>query len=157
MRRWLAIAVIEIASANVMAAQRAGRALEGGRPQRGVARGQPANRAGLEQQLRQRFAQRVRVELGLAPDQMARLADVNRRFGQQQRALDQREMQTRQGLRQALIEAPSDDREKRVADLPEQVMKMQRQRPDLIAAAQPTPPGLFPPLPPLPSHTLLTT
>ena len=122
--------------ATVVAGQRAGRTLQGAVPQRGAARGQGANRAGLELQLRQKFARRVQVVLGLGPDQMTKLADVNRRFGQQQRTLDQRENQTRQALRRALLEAPSADQEKRVAELHDQVMQMQRQRLDLIDGEQ---------------------
>lgn len=134
MRRALAIAVIALSAADVAAGQSAERYPDGGVPPRGGARGRGANRAGLELQLRQKFAQRVRVELGLGPDQMVKLEDVNRRFAQQQRALDQRENQTRQSLRQALMEAPSGDQDKRVGDLHDQLMQLQRQRLDLISS-----------------------
>jgi len=133
--RWtVAIAVIAFTSASVAAGQTAERA-GGVRPQRG-ARGLGANRAMLEAQLNQKLNQRVRVELGLGPDQMTKLGDVNRRFVQQQRALDMREMQTRKSLRQALVEAPSADQERRVGDLHEQIMQMQRERLDLTSAEQ---------------------
>lgn len=136
MRRTLTIAMLACASASVAAGQITERASESGQPQRGAARGQGANRAGLELQLRQKLARRARMELGLNQDQMVKLADVNGRFGQQQRALDQRENQTRQSLRQMLMETPSADQEKRVGDLHEQIMQMQRQRLDLMAAEQ---------------------
>jgi predicted transglutaminase-like cysteine proteinase len=134
MVRALAIGVFALSAAQVAAGQSAERAPEGGAAQRGGAKGRGANRAGLELQLRQKFAQRARVQLGLSPDQMVKLEDVNRRFGQQVRALDQREMQTRQSLRQALLEAPSADQDKRVGDLHDQLMQVQRQRLDLISA-----------------------
>jgi Mg2+ and Co2+ transporter CorA len=138
MRRTLAIAVMALSSASVAVGQAAERA-DGVRPQRGAARGlgtMGTNRAALEAQLNQKLTQRVRVELGLGPDQMTKLGEVNRRFVQQQRALDQHEMQTRQALRQALQETPSPDQEKRVGDLHDQVMQMQRQRLDLTSAEQ---------------------
>jgi hypothetical protein len=136
MRRTLTIAMLACASASVAAGQVTERASESGQPQRGAARGQGANRAGLELQLRQKLARRARMELGLNQDQMVKLAEVNNRFGQQQRALDQRENQTRQSLRQTLMEAPSADQDRRVGDLHEQLMQLQRQRLDLIAGEQ---------------------
>jgi hypothetical protein len=102
--------------------------------QRGVGAG--GNRAGLELQLRQKFFQRARSELALDSGQMAKLLDVNRRFVPQQRALDQREMQTRQALRQALMETPSADQDRRVGDLHEQLVQFQRQRFDLSETEQ---------------------
>jgi hypothetical protein len=135
MRRTLAVALIAYTSASVAAGQTVERA-DGVRPQRGGARGLATNRAGLEAQLSQKLNQRVRVELGLGPDQMTKLGEVNRRFVQQQRALDMREIQTRKSLRQALLEAPSADQEGRVGDLHQQIMQMQRQRLDLTSAEQ---------------------
>ena len=135
--RWtFVLAVIALSATNVASGQGTDQLSESGVPQRGAARGQPANRAGLELQLRQKLNRRVRVELGLDADQMTKLAEVNRRFAPQHRALDQRENQTRKALRQALLEAPSSDQEQRVGDLHEQIMQMQQQRLDLAAAQQ---------------------
>jgi hypothetical protein len=136
MRRTLAIAVMAFTSSNVAAGQSADRATDLGQAQRGAARGQGANRAGLELQLRQKLARRARVELGLGQDQMTKLAEVERRFGPQHRGLDQRENQTRQLLRRSVSEVPSADQEKRVGDLYEQLMQVQRQRLDVIGAEQ---------------------
>lgn len=139
MRRALAFSLMVFGMADVAAGQSAERA--GGQavqPQRAGARPNVANRAALanraavEKALHQKLAQQARVELGLNQDQMMKLEDVDRRFTQQQRALDMRENQTRRGLRQALLGPPSVDQEKRVADLREQVMQMQRQHLDLI-------------------------
>ena len=134
MRRALAIAVIALSAAQVAAGQSAERFPDGGVPQRGGARGGGCQsswaRASAPSEVRATCARRV----GAGPDQMVKLEDVNRRFGQQQRALDQRENQTRQSLRQALMEAPSADQDKRVGDLHDQLMQLQRQRLDLIAS-----------------------
>ena len=132
MRRLLLVAVMVAGS--VAGAQTPDRSSDAP-PQRGVG-GEKGSRAGLELQLRQKFFQRARVELGLDSGQMMRLLEVNRRFVPQQRGLDQREMQTRQSLRQALVEAPSADQDRRVGDLHEQLVQMQRQRFDLIEAEQ---------------------
>jgi hypothetical protein len=129
MRRTAFVALFALASA--AAAQGSPEAAQG---QRGGLNG--GNRAGLELQLRQKLYHRVRVELGLAPEQMTKLEDVTRRFGQQQRSLDQRENQTRQSLRQALMEAATPEQDKRVGDLHQQLMDAQRQRLDLVAAEQ---------------------
>jgi uncharacterized protein YbgA (DUF1722 family) len=136
MRRRLLIGLMTITAANVAAGQTVERAGLAGQPQRGAARGRGAARALLELQVRQKLTQRAQVELGLSPDQMTRLGEVNGRFSQQQRVLDQRENQTRQSLRQALLEAPSADQEKRVGDLHDQIMQMQHERLDLVAAEQ---------------------
>lgn len=131
MPRTVFLALFALASASAVTAQGSAEAAQ---PQRGGVNG--GNRAGLELQLRQKLYRRVRVELGLNPDQMMKLEDVTRRFAQQQRSLDQREMQTRQTLRQSLMEAASPEQDKRVGDLHEQLMQSQRQRLDLVAAEQ---------------------
>lgn len=130
------IALLVFVSTNTAAAQGGDRPAEAGQAQRGRGNGQGADRSLLERQFRQRLAQRARAELGLTSDQMVTLEDVARRFGQQQRALDQRENQTRKALRQSLMETPSADQDRRVGDLHEQLMLLQRQRFDLITAEQ---------------------
>jgi len=136
MRRTLMISLIVVCAARAASGQGSDRPAEVVPPQRGAARGQDPNRAGLELQLRQNLARRARIELGLSPEQMVKLADVNRRFGVQQRAVDLRENQMRKALRQALLEAPTAEQDARVGDLNEQFMQLQRQHLDLIAAEQ---------------------
>lgn len=161
MRRALVVALVALAAG--VGAQPSARAIQAARIQRGsgagqsadrggrgqsvnragraqsadrAGRGQSADRAGLEMQLRQRLARRARIELGLSPDQMMKLADVNRRFAPQQRALDQRENQTRKALRQALIDPPSAEQEGRVGEMHNQILQFQQQRLDLMEAEQ---------------------
>ena len=135
MRTTLTVGLLVLAVTTVAGGQRAER-FDTGRPQRDAARGLGANRAGLEMQVRQKLARRARIELGLGQDQMVKLADVDRRIGQQQRELGRRENQTRRSLRDALLEAPTADQDRRVGDLHEQLMQLQRQRFDLMAAEQ---------------------
>jgi hypothetical protein len=98
--------------------------------------GRAPNRARLEAQLRQTLATRARVELALTQDQMSKLSDVETRFGPQLRTLDQRENETRRSLRMSLQETPSADQDRRVGQLHEQLLQLQRQRLDMIVAEQ---------------------
>jgi hypothetical protein len=98
--------------------------------------GRGANRAQLEARLRQTLASRARVELGLGQDQMSRLSDVEGRFGPQMRKLDQQENSTRRDLRMAILEPPSADQDRRVGQLNDQLLQLQHQRLDLVAAEQ---------------------
>jgi hypothetical protein len=133
MRAAIATALFVGALGQVAAAQAAdqvGAAQVQGRSGRG------ANRARLEAQLRQTLATRARVELGLTQDQMSKLSDVESRFGPQLRMLDQRENETRRSLRMSLQETPSTDQDRRVGQLHEQLLQLQRQRLDMIVAEQ---------------------
>jgi hypothetical protein len=108
-------------------------------PERPDGSGQPRSqpdRQALEKQLRQGLANRARQELGLSPDQMGRLAEVNRKYAQQERQLDMLENQTRRALRDALAQAPSADQDKRIGDLHDQIVRIQRQRIDVSEAEQ---------------------
>src|ERR1043165_1193361 len=108
-------------------------------PERSDAPGQlrpQADRQKLEMQVRKDLANRARLELGLSPDQMSHLAEVNRKFAQQERQLDVQENQTRRALRDALNQPPSADQDRRIGELHDQVVKIQRQRIDVSEAEQ---------------------
>jgi len=94
------------------------------------------NRAQLEMRFRQQMARRARAELGLNDDQMRRLQETHRKFAQGERTLDMTENQTRRALRDALLESPSPDQDRRVGELNDQLMSLQRQRIDLLASEQ---------------------
>ena len=69
---------------------------------RGALDSAAANRAQLEQQVRERIAEVTRERLGATDDQMAKLQGTNQKFDEQRRALVDQERQARVALRQAM-------------------------------------------------------
>jgi hypothetical protein len=129
MRRSATVAILSLAVAT-------GGGAQGGRQDAVVNPLPQGNRAQLEATFRKQMAHRAKVELGLTDDQMRRLQETHRKFAQNERGLDMNENQTRHALRNALIEAPSADQERRVGEMNDQLMSLQRQRLDLVAAEQ---------------------
>jgi hypothetical protein len=123
--------LLTVAAVGVAGAQ--GERSDVGPGQRGA---KAMNRAALEASVGARLARRAKMELGLSDDQMHRLVATNRKYAAQHRDLDQREGQTRRALRDALLEAPSADQDRRVGELHEQLMQLQRQRLDVNGAEQ---------------------
>jgi Spy/CpxP family protein refolding chaperone len=95
----------------------------------------PPQRAELEQRLRQRTAEVVRRRLELNDDQMARLATVNQQLDRQRMALVGEERQARIALRTEL-QAGNAANQQKVGTLLDQMLRLQRQRLDLIENEQ---------------------
>jgi periplasmic protein CpxP/Spy len=94
-----------------------------------------ANRQRLEREIQRRMAVIVQRQLNLSPAQMQKLQDVNRRFEGRRRELLMSEREARQGLRQALTPGDSAD-DRRVSDLMDQMLRVQRERVDLLSEEQ---------------------
>ena len=94
-----------------------------------------ADRARLEQQLRQRVGRVVQARLRLTDEQMARLQRTNQSYEARRRALVTQERQMRLAIREQLAAGDSAD-QKRVAGLIESAIRIQRQRLDLVEQEQ---------------------
>lgn len=95
---------------------------------------QKANRAVLEQQVRERAATLTRERLGLNDAQMQQLQRVNTRFGPQLSAVTTQERTSRRQLRQELMAAQPN--QARVSTLLDASIRLQKQRIGLIEAEQ---------------------
>jgi len=95
----------------------------------------PAGRQALEQRVRQRMAAVVQQRLGLNPDQMRRLGEVNRDMEAQRRLLNQQERDVRMGLRTEVMRGDSANQD-RVARYVDQLIDVQRRRIDLLSREQ---------------------
>ena len=92
-------------------------------------------RSELEQRVRERTAQIVRRRLELNDDQMARLQAVNRQFDRQRIAHAGEERCTAQALR-AELKAGTAANQQKVGSLLDQMIRLQRQRLDMIESEQ---------------------
>ncbi len=92
-------------------------------------------RAMLEQRFRERTAELVRRRLQLNDDQMARLKAANQQLERQRVALVTEERQARMALRSELMSGEAANQQK-VSGLLDQLMRLQRQRLDLVEAEQ---------------------
>lgn len=103
------------------------------------------NRAALEAQVRQRFAQMLRNRLGLTDAQMQKVVEINTRYAERRRTLLEQERDIRMSLREEIVAADS-SRQNQVADLLDRMMKAQRQRIDVLEAEQRELAGVLTPL-----------
>lgn len=92
-------------------------------------------RAMLEERFRERMADVVRRRLELNDDQMMRLRGANQQFERQRLALTSEERQARMALRSELMSGNAANQQK-VAGLLDQLMRLQRQRLDLVTSEQ---------------------
>jgi Spy/CpxP family protein refolding chaperone len=92
-------------------------------------------RAQLEQRFRERMAEVVRRRLNLNADQMTRLQSVDRSFDSQRMGLAAREREARRSLRESLMRDANPD-QARVSQLLDQMLRVQRQRLDLVESEQ---------------------
>jgi hypothetical protein len=97
--------------------------------------GNPEQRAMLEQRLRQRIGQVVRRRLALSDEQFERLSRTNMAYGQERRALTQREREVRLTLREELGRGDGAD-QARVDRLLDDMIQVQRQRIDVFEREQ---------------------
>jgi hypothetical protein len=103
--------------------------------QRPVPDSAPARRQALEQRVRQRMAAVVQQRLGLTPDQMRRLGEVNREMEAQRRLLHQQERELRMSLRAEVMHGDSASQD-RVARFVDQLIDIQRRRIELLSREQ---------------------
>lgn len=102
--------------------------------ERGRGGATPAQRAELEARVRQRMADVVKTRLALNDEQLKKLGDVNRKYEERRRLLNDQERDVRMAIRdQMLAEKPD---ETKVGDLLERIIKVQKQRFDLVEAEQ---------------------
>ena len=115
-----------------LAAQQAkaspGAAAEGKQPQR--------NRAELEKRVRENLAAELKKHLQLTDDQMTRVMAVNQRLDAQRRELFQQERAARVALRTELAEPEASANQTRVGELLETLLRLQRNRLDLVEREQ---------------------
>jgi hypothetical protein len=92
-------------------------------------------RAELESRVRQRIARVVQDRVRLDDEQMRRLAAVNERYDGRRRELVGMERQIRVDLRQELLAAEGAN-QRRVSQLLDQMLRVQRERLDLVEREQ---------------------
>lgn len=148
MRRTLMIAAA-LAAALPLAVTAQGNPPRPGR--RGAMQQQPRpdsarpNRAALEAQVRQRFAQMLRNRLGLTDAQMQKVSEINTKYAGRRRTLLEQERDIRMSLREEIVAGDS-TRQRQVSDLLDRMMKAQRQRIDVMEAEQHELAGVLTPL-----------
>ena len=115
-----------------------GRGLPGGPPEGGPppsADMSPQNRVQLEQSVQQRLAQMMKNRLGLNADQMKKLREANNRYDQKRRLLVDQERDIRMSTRDEILR-PDSSRGAHVNGLLDRMVKVQRQRVDLLEQEQ---------------------
>jgi len=94
----------------------------------------PAQRAELEARVRERMAEVVKTRLALTDDQTKKLGDVNRKYEERRRLLNDQERDVRMGIRDQMLADKPD--EQKVGDLLDRMMRVQKQRFELVEAEQ---------------------
>lgn len=98
-------------------------------------RQQPANRAQLEQRVRQALARVAKQRLELTDDQMQQLARVDQDFANRRRELNAQEREIRVALGAAMRDTANPDQPK-IASYIDQLIATQHKRIDLVAQQQ---------------------
>lgn len=96
----------------------------------------PRGREQLEQRVRENFAAQVKKRLQLTDDQMTRMMAVNQRLEAQRRELFQQERTSRIALRTELQAADTAVNQARVAELLDTLLRLQRNRLELVEREQ---------------------
>jgi Spy/CpxP family protein refolding chaperone len=107
----------------------------GARGNAGDPRRDDPRRAALENRLQERLLVVVRQRLNLSDEQLARLRDVASKTEDERRALRRDELTARFAMRQELL-AGDNANENKVADLLEQLPRLERRRVDLMEREQ---------------------
>jgi Spy/CpxP family protein refolding chaperone len=95
---------------------------------------QPGQRA-IERRIEARVNQLIRTQLGLNDEQVRQLQGVSARVENQRRALERDMMTTRSELRRQLLDSAPPD-EPRIAELLEQLPRLERRRIDMLEQQQ---------------------
>lgn len=93
------------------------------------------DRAALEQQVRARLGQMMKRQMGLTDAQMSKLQETNRKFDEKRRLLVDQERDVRMSLRDEMLN-PDSARSAQVSGLLDRVVRVQRQRVDLLEQEQ---------------------
>jgi hypothetical protein len=93
------------------------------------------NRAQMEQQVRERLGGMMKQRLGLSDQQMPKLQETNRRFQEKHRLLVEQERDIRMSLRDEMIAGDS-ARQTQVGGLLDRMLRVQRQRLELLEQEQ---------------------
>lgn len=107
----------------------------GVRGQAGNPQATPRDRAALEQRVRERMATMIQTRLGLTEDQMKKLGETNRKYEERRRLLQEQERDIRMGMRDELLLGEKAN-QPRVGELLDRLLKVQRQRLDIVEAEQ---------------------
>jgi hypothetical protein len=144
-RRLYVVAVVMLASAATLSAQRGPRA-QRPMPAAGDSTARPRpNRANLEQQVQERMAQVTKERLGATDAQMAKLQETNKKFDEKRRLIVDQERDVRMSLRDEMLR-PDSARQGQVAALLDRIIKTQRQRVDIQEQEQKELAGFLTPL-----------
>ena len=95
----------------------------------------PKDRAELEQRVRERMATMVKNRLGLTDDQVKKLGETNAKYEERRRLLQDQERDIRMGMRDELLLGEKANQNK-VGDLLDRLLKVQRQRLDVVEQEQ---------------------
>ncbi|MGH7663443.1 MAG: Spy/CpxP family protein refolding chaperone, partial [Gemmatimonadaceae bacterium] len=96
---------------------------------------QGQDRAALEGRVRERIARVIRERLGLTDEQMQQLGETSGRFDDRRRMLTEQERDIRIALRAELIKGDTAN-QSRVADLVARMIRVQRERIDIVEEEQ---------------------
>ena len=103
------------------------------------------DRAALEQQVKARLGQMMKKQMGLTDTQMSKLQETNRKFDERRRLLVDQERDVRMSLRDEMLR-PDSSRSAQVSGLLDRVVRVQRQRVDLLEQEQKELSGFLTPL-----------
>lgn len=133
----LVIALFAVAAPSIALAQRGAGRGQGQVGRRGGVQADSAggNRAMLEDQVRQRFAQVLKNQLGVSDQQLARVLDISTRHSVRRRELLQEERVVRMSLRRE-VNAGDSTRQTQVAGLLDRMLTAQRQRIEVLEQEQ---------------------
>lgn len=136
MKRGLLILALLVAAMPAMSEAQRGQG-RAGLGRRGAVQGDSANRnrAMLEDQVRRRFAQVLKNQLGVTDQQLERVLDINSRYSVRRRELLQEEREVRMSLRRE-VAAGDSTRQGQVAALLDRMLAAQRQRIDVLEQEQ---------------------
>lgn len=109
--------------------------MQGRLPARGMQGQGMLKRAELEQQVRERLGNRLKMELGLNDAQIAKVAETNRKFEEKHRLLLDQERDVRMSIRDEMIRGDT-TRQSQVAALLDRIIRNERQRVDLMEQEQ---------------------
>ena len=143
-RAFLMIAILAIAMPGEILSQRGpgrGPGRRGGMQEDSAGR----QRAILEDQVRRRFAQVLKNQLGLADEQMGKVLEINTRYSVRRRELLEEERTVRMSLRRE-VNARDSTRQSQVADLLDRMLRAQRQRIEALEQEQRELAGVLTPL-----------
>lgn len=103
------------------------------------------DRAALEQRVKARLGEMMKKQMGLTDAQMSRLQETNRKFDEKRRLLVDQERDVRMSLRDEMLR-PDTSRSAQVSGLLDRVVRVQRQRVDLLEQEQKELSGFLTPL-----------